>query len=826
VTELLASRLTGRSPVRSLWITNAIVLSAGADLVAELAARSDVRAIYLDEVVTLEPARTEPILRRDADALARGAARAGGGARAPGDTAEFTYGLIRIKVPELRQVYNLTGSGVKVGVIDTGIDPNHPDLKDKAVAWKDFVASKPDPYDDQGHGTHVCGTIAGGSSSGLAIGVAPQARLMVAKVFTSSGTADTSNILSAMQWIADPDGNPSTADQPALCSNSWGGGPGRKVFLEATQRWVSVGVFPSFAAGNSGPGASTVGTPGGFLEAFGVGATDLNDAIADFSSRGPVTWDERQYTKPDISAPGKAVTSAKAGGGYTALSGTSMATPHISGILALLYQANPSMTIAQARELLERTAQDLGDPGKDNTFGAGRANALAAAQIVVSGGKISGKLTDAATGAGLGGVVSVAENGFSVKTDRQTGAFAMVLPAGTYTLSGKAFGYAEQAGLSVAIGAQEHREVAIKLARAPSGTLSGRVLAAETGEALSAKITVADTPLDPVTTQGSGAFTVQLPAGTYKLLVTSFGYDPVTVEGVAVAAGQTTERELKLTHLPPILVVADDNRKGYEKYVKRALDLLGKKYSVVESSGAAGLMASDFLLQYQVVVWLTGDAYSETLTASDQTNLQAFLDAGGGLFATGQDIGYDIKESSFYASALHAKWLADTVPTKEVSGAGLTFKIEGGDWANTQRYSEQVEALAGGTPLFKYAGDVGPAGIAGQASKGRVVYFAFGYEAIDTEANRQAALKAVLDYLAPGGAAERPARLKLLGDLARVAPRLESARAGAALALTAEIAGMGRADLDAIARAASGAGAGLPRDVRRALNARLIEDRR
>src|SRR5439155_24817913 len=112
----------------------------------------------------------------------------------------------------------------------------------------------------------------------------------------------------------------------------------------------------------------TVGTPGGFLEAFGVGATDVNDAIADFSSRGPVTWDDKQYVKPDISAPGKDVTSVKAGGGYTAMSGTSMATPHISGILALLYQANPSMTIDQARDLLERTAQDLGEPGKDNNY--------------------------------------------------------------------------------------------------------------------------------------------------------------------------------------------------------------------------------------------------------------------------------------------------------------------------------------------------------------------------------------------------------------------------------------------------------------------------
>lgn len=799
------SRAGARANVTPFWIANAIAATVSPEMAREIAARSDVEAVFPNETLRLEPTRQGEIPRREQEIMERAA-------KAPGDTAEYTYGLLKVKIPELRQVYGLNGEGVKVGIIDTGIDASHPDLQGKVVGWKDFVNSKPAPYDDQGHGSHCAGTIAGGAASGLNIGVAPKAQLLVGKVFTASGTAATEHILAAMQWMADPDGNPSTNDQPRLCSNSWGGGPGRKVFLEATQKWVAVGVFPSFAAGNSGPGVGTVGTPGGFLEAFAVGATDNADAIADFSSRGPVTWDEKQYTKPDISAPGKNITSVKAGGGYTAMSGTSMATPHLSGILALLYQANPSMTIEQARDLLERTAEDKGEPGKDNTFGSGRTNAFAAAQILVSGGKIAGKLTDGDTGAALRGVVSVAENGFAVKTDAN-GAYNMVLPAGSYNLSAKAFGYTAQTSIAVTLAAQQSQTVDIKLTKAASGTLAGQVLSAETNEPLNAKIKVLDTPLDAVSTAATGDFSVELPAGNYKVQVTAFGYDPLTVSDVTVGAGGSVVQNFKLTHLPAILVVADDANKGYEKYVKQALDVLAKKYTVVNAAQTPSTLTAEFLQQYQVVVWLTGDNYSETLTGADQANLKAFVNNGGGLFATGQDIGYDIKEGTFFGEVLHAKWVADSAGTKDVIGGGQTFKIEGGTGASNQRYADKVQGLNGATTLLEYGGGNGPAALASSFGKGKSVYFAFGYEGIDSDAARQNVLKSVLAYLTPS-VSERAARIA----------RATSAELGAAQThvLATDIESMDAQSLSDL-KAALNEGVAVPRNVTRALNAKLLE---
>jgi subtilisin family serine protease len=301
----------------------------------------------------------------------------------PPPVGTFTYGLEKLMVPELRTKYpTLDGSGIAVGILDTGIDATHPDLAGKVKTFKDFTADKsPTPSDGHGHGTHVAGTIAGGSTSGISIGVAPKVQLVIAKIFDADGSASDEDIMQAMQWIADPDGNPDTNDFPRIVSNSWGSdgpfddkNPEDEPFCKITKSWVKLGMIPVFAAGNAGPGAATVGTPGGCPAALAVAATDENDRAAYFSSRGPAKWKSGPLAKPDIAAPGVNVTSAKPGGGYQSMSGTSMATPHISGVMAILLQAHPEMTVDASARALMAGAKDLGSKGKDMIFGWGRAD--------------------------------------------------------------------------------------------------------------------------------------------------------------------------------------------------------------------------------------------------------------------------------------------------------------------------------------------------------------------------------------------------------------------------------------------------------------------
>ena len=175
------------------------------------------------------------------------------------NTKDYTYGLIKISVPEVRTKYvGLDGRGIKVGIIDTGLDDAHPDVKGRMIAFKDFInPANKRPLDDNGHGTHVAGTIAGGSSSGRSIGVAPGAELVIAKGFNSRGNSEDAQLLLALQWMADPDGNSNTKDHVDIINNSWNayGGlnnltPESDPFCAVLNRLRAMDVIPVFAAGN------------------------------------------------------------------------------------------------------------------------------------------------------------------------------------------------------------------------------------------------------------------------------------------------------------------------------------------------------------------------------------------------------------------------------------------------------------------------------------------------------------------------------------------------------------------------------------------------
>ena len=275
-----------------------------------------------------------------------------------------------------------TGKGVKVAVIDTGVDTNHPDLNgNKVVAWVDYVNGKTTPYDDHGHGTHVSSTIAGtgNASNGQYKGVAPEASLMVAKVLSSSGSGSDTNIIKAIDWAV--------KNGAQVISMSLGSTTHSQAMDDAVNNAVKAGVVVVIAAGNSGPSAKTICCPGDSPYVITVGASDRNDAIASFSSRGP---NQDGSVKPDVTNMGVGLVAAKAGGTastgyYKAMSGTSMATPMTSGVVALLLQANKTLTPEQVKTVLEKTAKPLGGSVPNNDYGYGRVDAKAALDYVLTG---------------------------------------------------------------------------------------------------------------------------------------------------------------------------------------------------------------------------------------------------------------------------------------------------------------------------------------------------------------------------------------------------------------------------------------------------------
>jgi len=282
-------------------------------------------------------------------------------------------------------------SDVVACIVDTGIDASHVDLNQgQVIGWKDFVNGRVAAYDDNGHGSHVAGILAGqGDATWSLRGVAYGTALVGVKALDASGSGSTTAIINGVNYCV---ANKATFGVRILnlSLGSAGSSDGTDALSRAVNAAADAGIVPVVAAGNAGPGASTIGSPAAAAKAVTVcSISDPGEGgffESDFSSRGP-TADGR--VKPDVCAPGEDVTSVKAGSGngYVTLSGTSMATPFVAGVAALMLDASPSLTPAVVKSTLMATAQDWRSAATDTETGAGR---LQAYEAIKSAGGVTG----------------------------------------------------------------------------------------------------------------------------------------------------------------------------------------------------------------------------------------------------------------------------------------------------------------------------------------------------------------------------------------------------------------------------------------------------
>jgi serine protease AprX len=376
-------------PYQSFWIVNMIQVSGNRALMAELAARSDVKQI-------------------DANPHVRTNLPSAGALDAPDQPNGIEWNVTKVKAPKVWAL-GFKGEGRVVAGNDTGVQWDHPALKGHFRGWNGTQANfdynwhdatsahSPTPIDPHGHGTFTVSQMVGDDGHGNQIGVAPGAKWIACRNMDPSGTGSPTTYSECFQFLMAPypvGGNPNQGDPtkaPDSINNSWGCPPSEgcsfNTLLAVVDSVRAAGIFPAVAAGNSGSSCSSITDPPSLYDSsVTVGATDSLNHIASFSSRGPVTIDGSNRRKPDISAPGVSIRGAVPTNSYASgWSGTSMATPHIAGSIALLWQAKPSLigNIDASEKLLETKAVHLktletcgGTQGKvpNNVFGYGVLN--------------------------------------------------------------------------------------------------------------------------------------------------------------------------------------------------------------------------------------------------------------------------------------------------------------------------------------------------------------------------------------------------------------------------------------------------------------------
>jgi len=358
------------------WIENKIYIPQGTlELARALAQRPEVVAILPEVVYTVPQPQ-------------------------PSSTIQSTeWNISKIRAD---RVWPTTkGGGIVVANIDTGVQFDHPALVrqyrgnigsgfNHSGNWYDQTGVCGSvPCDNIGHGTHTMGTMVGDDGAGNQIGVAPEAKWIACKGCLN-GNCYSSHLMACAQWIVSPGG----AEPPHIVNNSWGGSGGNSWYESYVQSWVAAGILPAFSIGNSGPGCNTAGSPGDYAESFATGASDINDVIANFSSRGPSAFGG---IKPNVTAPGVNVRSSYPTNTYAALNGTSMASPHSAGTTALVWAAAPSFVgnISGTEQIIRNSAVILtttetcgGVPAgatPNNTYGYGRIDAFAAVSAATGG---------------------------------------------------------------------------------------------------------------------------------------------------------------------------------------------------------------------------------------------------------------------------------------------------------------------------------------------------------------------------------------------------------------------------------------------------------
>jgi len=762
---------------RSYWVFNGLAVDGDLSSVLSLA--------QLDEVIAIRENRTHHLddPRGDGSRLL--------------DEIEWNIGATG--APDVWSEMGITGRGVVVANLDSGVDWTHPALRSQYRGYADggaatrhdyhwFDATETYPREPgpqtpnisrwSDHGTHAMGSLVGREEDGSnQIGMAPGAQWIAAKVFDDQGDSTDEWLHAGFQWCLAPTdlegNNPNPALAPDIVSNSWGDDNGLDdSFRRDLEAWRSAGIFSAWASGNAGPSASTVGAPASYDIAFAVGAIDIDERIASYSSRGPSPWGG--VIKPEVVAPGSNIRSSVAGGAYeSGWNGTSMATPHVAGLAALMYEASDhTLGFTETIDTIIATARDLGASGPDNDYGYGRIDAYQAVSTIFKGGSFAGQVTDGASGLPISGavlrLVSEENGGETQAVTDAVGAYSVSVAAGLYDVSVAAFGYEDLTIEGLVIEAGYTTQLSFALERLAGGTISGKVKERDTGALVPAEVTLVGTN-QVVTVDAAGNYSIDVPTGTYvvRAMPLGAGHRGALSGSLVVAQGASVTANLQLAPMAPILVVDADAWSpsgAVLAYYQADLDelLIGHDSQSI-TDAATDVPSAAELSDYSLVIWAQAVSHPGFVSAWDE--LAAFVEQGGNLLISGQDIGYWAEQEGqldSLADLLHASFVAEDAGLGDVLAKpggvfdGLILEPNTADSADNQSSPDHVEpADALAEIAWRTAGGQG-VGLSVTACASRLVYLAFGLEGMGPRGDRQMVLDRAVTWLTASASGPAP----------------------------------------------------------------------
>ncbi|MEZ4673648.1 MAG: S8 family serine peptidase [Caldilineaceae bacterium] len=848
------------------FIVNALAVEGGLDLVIALAKRDDVARLIAN--YPLVPSTSASLNFAPAPANPDFAIA---NFFTPTALDPTNWNIELVRADRVWTELGVRGAGAVVAGFDTGVTFRHPALVghyrgnlgngrfDHNYNW-----FEPDgnlyPNGDLGpsvsqepitcgtHGTHTLGTAVGDSGlTGTQVGMAPAATWIalpgICGTTMSGGIRDDIGGIKAFQWLLCPtdlSGNLATADcskAPDVVNNSWGAAnPTGELFRPIIRALRAANIAPVFAAGNPRALNGSIGSPGNAPEAITVGATDRNDQIAPFSGRGPSFYPNEQ--KPELSAPGVEVKSSVAGSSYETSSGTSMAAPHVTGLIALMVAADlqdgvRDFSIDELEAFMQLTAVDLGAPGPDPDYGYGRIDAYNAVRAVLQAGDLRGTVRSSSTMQPLPDATVIGRGSapFTTQTNAQ-GVYSLTVPADIYQLQVRAWGYvtATFSNQSVVAGALAVADFALQ--PLPTVAIRGVVRAGNTPVA-DALIYVKAAPGIRSNSAVDGQYRLTLPVGVHTLVMVKNGYRRAELT-VSVTVSGPTQVDIATERAPTILLVEADAYRGWfdgwpiGAIFRMALDEQAYLYeewpiqytnktdqvTLPDGNVGYGLPSLATLRNYEVVIWaqsgcntgLQGCFYANAPTPlGASATLREYMDGGGRLILSGQDLGYWEDGSTLFEDYLHTSLIADSAAAEgdSLTGSGFltgtTLTITNASLYGYANGALQLapDALAAETngavayPILTYDNIQLPAALAIDPCDAdyRAVYFGVGFENIGPRgANRDPAIAATL-----GGAVEWVTGSRLAADLtATVNQPIRFAEAGQQLIYQVEIANAGR----------------------------------